>query len=329
MKLTVFGAGATGGHFAVRLSQAGHEVSVIARGKNLQAIQKNGLTLIEGDRRDTVHLPAASEASRLGVQDVVYVGVKATGLAAIAEALRPLVGPQTLVVFPQNGIPWWYPVGLDHQDSMPDLPDFRLADVFLDYIVPENLVGGSIYSANGLSAPGVVECRSPGRNWIDLGGVLPQQVPGLVALRQAFEDGGIAAPPVADIRRVVWSKLMYNMGGSIIALISRNKSSIVRHDPALATVYRRIVAEGVAIAHAHGHDLRAEINVEAMLAHIAEHKPSILQDYEAGRPMEIAAIALAPVAFARAAGLDTPALDTLAALAARMAADKGLYTPEN
>ncbi|MFV0245111.1 MAG: ketopantoate reductase family protein [Qingshengfaniella sp.] len=328
MKLTIFGAGATGGHFAIRLAQAGHDVSLIARGPNLQAIRENGLTLIDGDRRDTVHLPADADPAAFGVQDVVYVGVKATGLHAIAGALRPLIGPQTLVIFPQNGIPWWYPVGLTAPTRIPDLPDFRLADVFLDTIAPGNLIGGSIYSANSLNAPGVIECRSPGRNHFKLGSVVPETDPSpvLAELRAALETGGIGSAPVADIRRVVWHKLMANLGGSIIPLLIRDKASVLRGDPALSTAYRRVIAEGMAIARAHGHDLTGDLDVEAMLAHMAAHKPSILQDYEADRPMEIAQIVLAPVAFARTAGLETPVLDTLAALATRMAVDKGLYS---
>ncbi|MDF0596592.1 ketopantoate reductase family protein [Psychromarinibacter halotolerans] len=324
MKVTVFGAGATGGHFAVRLSQAGHDVSVVARGAHLEAIRSNGLTLLAADDRATVKVRASADATEIGVQDVVLVGVKGAGLAAITQALRPLVGPDTRVIFPQNGMPWWYPVGLTTTPAPPDWADFSIGAGFLDYIAPGQLVGGSIYSANELDAPGVVRNASPGHNRLDLGAVVPGG-DGVEDLRRAFRDAGIDAPDVPDIRAVIWRKLLANMSGSIIALITGNKSSISRKDPALGAVYRRAVGEGMAIAAAYGYDLADTVDVDAMLKSIPEHKPSIRQDFEAGRPMEIGQILLAPLAFARQAGVDTPVLDTLAALAQRMAEDRGLF----
>jgi 2-dehydropantoate 2-reductase len=325
MKITVFGAGATGGNFAVRLARAGHDVSVVARGEHLAAIREHGLTLKAGDETVTVPLRAAADGAEFGAQDVVYTGVKATGLGQIVEALRPLVGEKTLVVFPQNGIPWWYPVGLAGKPRPPDLPFFRLAEGFLSYLLAERIVGGSIYSANEVEAPGVVRNTSPGTNRLDLGAITQAEPPELAGLREAFREAGITCADCPDIRRVTWRKLLVNMSGSIISLITRNKASVVRSDAALAELYRRVVAEGLAIARAHGYDLAGEVDADAMIARLPDHKPSILQDYEAGRPMEIAQIVLAPRAFARAAGLETPVLDTMAALAARIAADAGLF----
>lgn len=323
MKITVFGAGATGGHFAARLAQAGHDVSVVARGAHLEAMQRDGLTFVSGDERVTVPVRAEADAARIGVQDVVLVGVKATGLAAIADALRPLVGSDTLVVFPQNGMPWWYPVGLTRTPPAPDWQGFALADTFLSYIRPEQLVGGSIYSGNEVMEPGVVRNTSPEFNRLDLGPVPQEGGADVTPLRQAFRETGIEAPEVPDIREIIWRKLFANMSGSIIALITGNRTSVNRTDPALGAIYRRSVAEGVQIAAAYGYDL--SVDVDAMIARIPEHKPSILQDYEMGRPMEIAQIVLAPLAFARAAGLDTPVLQTNAALATRLAEDRGLF----
>lgn len=328
MKIAIFGAGATGGFFAARLAASGHDVSVVARGEHLEAIREHGLTLISGDTRSTLPIRAEADPLALGEQDVVIVGVKATALSATADALPPMVGRETLVVFPQNGMPWWYPVALSGKPPTPELPDFRLADRFLNFISEDQLVGGSIYSANRLDGPGVVCNTSPEWNRIDLGSVGLSPVPRLSDLRAAFTASGIEAHPCHDIRSVIWRKLLANMSGSVIALITGNRSSIVRRDPDLQTAYRRVVSEGLNIAAAHGYDLAADVDVDAMIARIAEHKPSLLQDYEAGRPMEIAQIMLAPRAFARSAGVETPVLDTLAALAARMAADRGLFAPE-
>jgi 2-dehydropantoate 2-reductase len=145
----------------------------------------------------------------------------------------------------------------------------------------------------------------------------------LEALQTALEEAGIASPKVPDIRRVIWSKLLVNMSGSTIALATENKASICREDSGLAEIYLRVVDEGLQIAAAHGYPLE-EVDGAKMLARLADHKPSLLQDYEQRRPMEVAEIIQAPAAFARAANISTPTLDTLAAIVTRRARDRGL-----
>src|SRR5690606_4136841 len=149
MRICIYGAGAGGGHFAVRLAMAGHEVSVIARGKNLEAIQAKGLRLVSGDEEIVAHPVASENPIDLGPQDLVVVTVKATGLGAVAAGLKPLAGPETRILFTQNGMPWWYPLGLDASaPRMPELPSFALAESFLGTVPPEHILGGLIYSAN-------------------------------------------------------------------------------------------------------------------------------------------------------------------------------------
>ena len=325
MRICVYGAGATGGTMAVRLAQAGHDVSVVARGAHLAAIRQGGLTLLAGEERVTVALPASDDPAQLGPQDLVVVAVKATGLPAVAGGLPSVVGPETVALFPQNGMPWWYPLG-QPADRLPPLPGFRLAGAILGAVPAERILGGTIYSANMLEAPGVVRNVSVGRNRLDFAEVAAP--PGLAEpVRAAFRAAGIAAPDPGDARRAVWRKLLVNMSGSALALVTGTRSNAARTDPALGAVYARIVAEGLAVAAAFGHDLRSDIRVERLLASLSDHKPSLLQDYEMGRPMEIAEILLAPIAFARRADIPTPTLDAVAAIAMRLAADRGLFDP--
>lgn len=323
MRICVFGAGATGGHFAARLARAGHEVSVVARGPHLAAMEANGLTLRTGGETLSARVRAAGSAEGMGPQDAVIVGVKATGLAAAAEGLAPLIGAGTLVVFPQNGMPWWYPIGLpDGGPPVPDLPIFRLAGPLLARMDAAQAVGGVIWSSNEIVEPGVIENRTPGRNRLELGapGAPP---PGLAGLRAALEAAGLASP-AGDIRTAMWRKLLVNMSGSTIALATGNMASAARRDPRLSETFLRIMAEGLATAAAHGFPL-PDIDPAAALAALPDHRPSILQDYELRRPMEVAEIVLAPAAFARAAGVPTPTLDAVAAIVARRAADRGLF----
>lgn len=324
MRICVFGAGATGGHFAVRLAAAGHDVSVIARGPHLDAIRASGLAMRVGDEEVRAPVRAAEDPAELGEQDVVIVGVKATGLPAVAGRLRPLVGPDTRVVFPQNGMAWWYPLGLrEGLPTPPDLPIFRLGERFLQEMDREQVVGGIIYSANEVARPGVVVNNTPRYNALWIQSITDPGDEAVAALRAELAASGVSSEAQEDIRATVWRKLLLNMSGSSLALATFTRSSDVRDDPALKEIYRRVTAEGLAIAAAHGYPL--EVDVDRILAGMPKHKPSLLQDYEQGRPMEIAEIVLAPQAFARAAGIDTPTLDTIAAIVARLARERGLY----
>lgn len=326
MRACIYGGGAVGSHLAVKLAQAGHEVSVIARGPHLEAIRERGLTLLQADRTLTAGVTATDDPAGLGPQDLIIVAVKATGLGAVADKLKPLVKPDTAVIFPQNGIPWWYPVGLVDKPAPPDLPQFEVAEKYLESVTPGQIVGGSIYSANVIAEPGVVRNNSPARNQLSLGGAAPDCVIDLDALRAIFEAAGIAAPPVKDIREIIWRKLFINMTGSVIALVTGNKSSISGQDPELEVIYRRVMAEGLRISAAHGFPMESLVDVDAILANLPNHKPSLLQDYELGRPMEIAEIVRAPQAFARVGGVETPSLDVLCAIATRIAKDRNLFS---
>jgi 2-dehydropantoate 2-reductase len=326
MRICVLGAGATGGHFAVKLARAGHDVSVVARGAHLDAIMRNGLQLMVGAETWQVRVQASAQTARLGRQDLVIIAVKSMALATISEALEPLVGPETDVIFPQNGMGWWYPIGLPASlPAPPALPVFQLADRFTRLLRIDQIWPGTIYSANEVMAPGVVRNTSPGRNALLVGALAPGQDDRLDRRRTALEAAGIGSAPVADVRATMWGKLLVNMSGSVIALVTENKTSISRTDPALAAIHGRAIAEGLEIAHAHGYSLHDTVDPLKIRAGLPDHKPSILQDYELRRPMEIGEIIEAPLAFARTAAVATPTLDTLAAVAIRRARDRGLY----
>jgi 2-dehydropantoate 2-reductase len=322
MEICVYGAGAGGGRLAVKLAVAGHDVSVVARGAHLAAIQKQGLQLISGPRVLEAKVRATDDPGELGRQDLVVVAVKATALSEVTSNIGCLLTPATPVVFPQNGIPWWYRHGLtDKYPTPPDIPIFSLADRFLDSVRVEQVVGGVIYSANEIDAPGVIKNNSPDHNRLEIGSIAGRDSNDVMRIRAVLNEAGIESPTVDDIRKAIWTKLLANMSASTIALVTRNQSSISRKDPALREIFIRLVGEGLAIAAAHGFTL--DLDAETLLSRLMDHKPSLLQDYEQSRPMEIAEIILAPVAFARARNVPCPTLDVFAALVARMAADHG------
>jgi 2-dehydropantoate 2-reductase len=328
MRICVYGAGAIGGNFATRLAAAGNEVSVVVRGAHLEAIRANGLTLIAGDKKIVAKVRASDKPSELGRQDAVISTLKATGLGPLAESIGPLLGPETPVVFAQNGIPWWYGHGLSKaRPPAPDLsrldPDGALAKA----VGLHRTLGGAITSPNHVVEPGVVVNEQPDRNTLWVAEIDDRQSSRVLELRKALIAAGIGSPATTDIRYDIWHKLMANLTGSAVSLIL-GQPSTVQKTPIVNQFCRRAHAEALAVAAAHGVVLDDSPDVRYGPKRVYfDHRPSILQDYDLGRPMEIESIVRAPVAFARSAGLATPTLDAIETFAVALATAKGLYTP--
>jgi 2-dehydropantoate 2-reductase len=314
MRICIFGAGAVGGHLAARLAATGHEVSVVARGAHLQAMETRGVKLLHAD--EVISGPVHTRG--IGVQEAVFVTLKANMLGTFADAAAPLVGPDTAVVFAQNGIPWWYAEDMESLD-----PGRKLKNA----IARRNVVGGVVYSANEVVEPGVIRNFVPHNNMLVLGAVQQPEPPVLALLREALEKAGMSSPQPGDIRQAVWAKLVQNLGNSSLGLLAEASTSAVTDDPALRELSGKMKREAMAIAAALGIDI-ARAPQRPGGGHSSGavgHRPSMLQDYERGRPMEVEAQLIAPLAMGRAAGVATPTLDMVIPLAAHKAASKGLY----
>jgi 2-dehydropantoate 2-reductase len=273
-------------------------------------MRANGVKLLHGD--ETIRGRVNTAPS--GPQDAVIVTLKANLLGAFADGGAPLLGRDTLVVFAQNGIPWWYA----------PRPDARLQSLSKDHVA-----GGVVYSANEVVEPGVVRNFVPGNNMLVVGSPELRDSPRLAELRAALERSGMSSPAPEDIRQAVWAKLVQNVGNSSLCLLTERSIGEVIADRETAELNRRAKAETAAIARALGVDI-ARAPQRPSGGHVSGalgHRPSLLQDYERGRPMEIDALLVAPLAMGRAAGVPTPTLDVLVPLAAQKAAAKGLYAP--
>jgi 2-dehydropantoate 2-reductase len=326
MRICVFGAGAVGSHFAVRLALSGHEVCCVMRGPHLEAVKTNGLTLKVGDAKFTARVKASDDPAALGPQDVVISTLKATGINSLISGLPPLLGDDTSIVFAQNGIPWWYDLGLpaDH----PPPPDLGFLDPGgrLRATVPmKRIIGGVIFSSNEVIAPGVAENLSLDRNRLLIGECDDRNSERIAQLRAVLNAASIESPDVTQIRETIWSKLLTNMSMSVLCLLTGQTARAVRDDEALRDVVPRLLDEANSIAQSYV----AEVKRVTRTGPAPDHKPSILQDYELGRAMEIDVLVKAPAAFARAAGLSTPMLDLLGSLAIQKARDKGLYRAQD
>jgi 2-dehydropantoate 2-reductase len=320
MRICIFGAGAVGSHFAVRLALAGHDVSCVMRGPHLEAVGAKGLTLRVGDAEFKAKIRASDDPAALGPQDLVISTLKANALGSLVTGLPPLLRDDTGVLFAQNGIPWWYDIGLVGEH--PPTPDLGFLDPgrrLRAMVAKERIIGGVIFSSNEVVAPGLVANLSPDRNMLLVGECDDRASARIEHLRALFGEAAIQSPPSLRIREAIWSKLLTNMSMSVLCLITGQTARAVRDDPALRDVVPRLLEEANSI----GQSCFPEVKRVTRSGPAPNHKPSLLQDYERGRAMEIDVLVRAPQAFARAAALSTPMLDLLAALSIRQARDKG------
>ena len=328
MNICVFGAGAVGGHIAAKLAARGHHVSVVARGAHLEAIRDSGITLHHGAEVIRGRVRACASAAEIGLQDFVFVTLKANALGAFADAAPSIVGRETAVVFAQNGIPWWYGIGLSRERPRPpDLSRLDPGGKLARAIAPGNIIGGVVYSANEVREPGVIVNNVPGNNMLVIGCADDSQPERVGELRTALTNADIYCPPVTDIRKSVWGKLVQNLSTAALCTLTGATVKELREDAALAKVALRLAEEARSIARAHGIDPAGAPTRPGggQSAGAIAHKPSMLQDYERGRPMEVEALLAAPLEFARVAGVAAPALEAIVALVAHKAAAKGLY----
>jgi len=324
VKICIYGAGAVGSNFAVRLSHAGESVSVVARGEHLAAIRAKGIKLMSGESLLHAEVAASAAPRDLGVQDLVIVTLKGPSLPGIVDDVKPLLGPDTPVIFAMNGILWWYFYGLDAPGEERRLERLDPGGRWWREIGPERVIGGVAYSANEVTAPGVVENRSSTRNELRIGEPNGERSARVTAINAVLAKAGMAAE-VSDIRSTVWEKLLANIAYGPIACLTGSTITEILEQPDLRSLATDVMGEAIATAAALG--TRLDVTAEQRIASTKStgHKPSILQDLERGRPMEIDAIVAVPQSMAKAAGVATPALDQMSALLKQRARMGGLY----
>ena len=324
MKVCIYGAGAIGGHLAGRLAKGGAEVSVVARGAHLAAIRENGLVVEAADGVMHHRIAASDNPAELGVQDAVVVCTKVPALASVAAGIAPLLGPETSVTFVTNGIPWWY---FDQHGGPRDgdrMPEVDPGDAIRTAVGVARTLGGVIYSACNMKAPGVIEVSSKTSKLL-IGEPSGERTPRAVNLAGAFKAGGLPCSVSPDIRTDVWGKLLNNLSNGPICLLSRRNIRDTFATPVVRAAAVAAVTEGMAIAAAMGRPVAGTPQDRINVSVDIPHKPSILQDLEAGRPMEIDSLLKAPLRLARECGVATPTLALTVALATQAAQAAGLY----
>ena len=326
-RICIFGAGAIGGYLAAALDNAGAAVSLVARGPHLEAILKNGLTFEKDGVTSTHHLPASSDPADLGLQDVVFLAVKAHGIPAIIDGLKPLLHDDTIIVPAVNGLPWWYFHGagtgtaLDEQPLLAVDPDRRI----WDEIGPQRAIGCVVYPACEIAAPGHVRHLDGDR--FSLGEPSGERTDRIRDLSALMIAGGLKAPVRPRIRDEIWIKLWGNCSFNPVSALTGATLDEIGNDPGSRQLVTDIMTEVQAIGEAAG--ARFGVSIDKRIAGataIVGHKPSTRQDIETGRPLEIDPILTAVIELADRLEIEAPALSRVTALLKLQAATLGLYT---
>jgi 2-dehydropantoate 2-reductase len=315
MKICVVGAGSIGGHVAVLFAEAGHEVTVIARGAHLAAIRMNGLRLILNDGTEHVarHLHATDEIRTAGQQDLVILAVKANQVEPIIDDVTALFHEGTALIPMQNGIPWWYfqRHGGPHEGQCVRAvdPGARI----MSAIDPRRIIGCVVYPAASIASPGVVKHTEGDRYPLgELDGSTTERITGIA---QAFVAAGLKAPILADIRAEIWLKLWGNLTFNPISALTHSTLVDLCRYPLTRTLARAMMSEAQLIANKLGIEFRVTIEKRIAGAEkVGKHKTSMLQDIEGGREPEIDALLGSVIELGRLTDTTTPHIDTVYAL---------------
>jgi 2-dehydropantoate 2-reductase len=302
MRFLIAGAGAIGAYIGARMAQAGFEVTLFARGPHLRAMQEHGVQVnsIDGDfvARPTI----ASSLEEVGPVDVVFLGVKAHGLPQLASQLRPVLGPDTTVVSTQNGIPWWYFQGFGGDWEGIRLEHVDPGGVISAAIEARSVVGSIVYFATEITAPGVIQHTEGNR--ISLGEPDGTRSDRIRRIAEALIASGLRCPVTTRIRHEIWVKVLGNASFNPVSALTRATLAQMVRDPGVSTVIRNIMQEVEAVSQKLGMELPVSIDQRIAGAEkVGEHKTSMLQDLEAGRPMELEALVGALVELGERVGL--------------------------
>jgi len=306
VRIVIAGAGAVGGYIGARLARAGADVVLFARGPHLQAMQTRGLRVTSAEGDFEVRPQVTGDLAAIGTADVVFLGVKAHGLTALAPTLAPLLGPDTVVVSTQNGIPWWY-----FQNYGGELDGLRLervdpGGVIAASIEPRRVVGSLAYFATDVAEPGVIHHTEGNR--ISFGEPDGSKSARARAIAEALIAAGFRCPVTARFRHEIWVKLLGNVAFNPISVLTGGTlEELVRH-PDTSKAVREIMIETEAVAGKLG--IEMPISIEQRMAgaeKVGAHKTSMLQDLEAGRPLEIEAVVGAIVELGDRLGVPMPA----------------------
>ncbi len=313
MKICIYGAGAIGGYLGAELAGTGTEISLVARGPHLKAMQRAGLTLISGGQRKTVTVNCTDDPRTLGPQDYVIITLKAHSVAPILDHLQPLLDPDTVVVTAQNGILWWYFHALPGPWQNHHLETADPGGRIWQAIGPERAIGCVVYPSCEIVEPGVIRHIDGTR--IMIGEPDGSKSERVTRLGEILTAAGLKAPVRRKIRDDIWFKLLGNATFNPVSVLTHATLEQIGRDPGVRAVIRQAMTEAVAIATKLGVSFAMDIDKRMDAAvDVGAHRTSMLQDFEQGRPLELDALVASVPEMGRLVGVPTPTLDQILAL---------------
>ena len=324
MKVCVVGAGAIGGWMGVKLAQAGHEVSVLARGATLAAIQQNGLQLVEGGATSSVSVTAAASPIELTTPDLLIVAVKAPGLRDAALSIKSLIGPNTIVLTAMNGVPWWFFDRADRPLNGTQLESIDSSGEIAASIPAGNVIGCVVHASCSVDAPGVIRHKMGQRLIIgEPGGGATAR---LGALHEALASAGFEPESSVDIQRDVWFKLWGNMTMNPVSAITGATTDKILDDQLTREFCSAVMREAQAIGSKIGIPIEQTLEARHEITRkLGAMKTSMLQDVEANRGIELDALVASVREIGQKVGVATPFTDAMLGLTRLMARSRGLY----
>ena len=325
MRICIYGAGAIGGYLAAGLSTVdGIELSLVARGPHLAAIQKSGLRLLIGGEERVCKPRATNDPAELGPQDYVIVCLKSHQAWEAVDQMRPLLAEHTAVVTGQNGIPWWYPFGLDRRFAGVRLESVDPGGRQWSVIGPERAIGCVVYPATEIASPGVI--RHVYGDKFSLGEPDGSRSARCGRLSHVLKAAGFDAPMLDDIRSEIWLKLWGNLCFNPISALTRATLDVVTTQSELRALCVRMMTEAEGVASQFGASFR--VNIDKRIngaARVGAHRTSMLQDLESGRPLEIDALLTSVQEMGRYADVATPYIDVVLGLIQQLGRSLRVY----
>ncbi len=320
MKIAVIGAGGIGGFLAARLALAGEDVVCIARGPNLAAIRAGGLRLIEedGTTRHAASVSAVQSPEQAGPQDLVLLALKAHQVAAVAPSLGALLGDHTAIVTLQNGIPWWYFHGLVGPYEGHHLESVDPGGLIAAHLDPSRLIGSVVYPASELIEPGTVKVIEGNR--FSIAEPDNSKSERVQRIAETLTRAGFKAPVSSDLRAEIWLKLWGNLTFNPVSALTHATLARICQYPKTRALALEMMREAQLVAEQLG--VRFRISIDRRLAGaeaVGEHKTSMLQDVEQGRPLELEALLGSVIELARLTGIATPHCDAVYACCSLLA----------
>ena len=325
MKVAIFGAGAIGGMMGVKLAQAGADVTFIARGPHLAAMQANGVTMHSGGETIVVHPRCVASAAEAGQQDYVIVTLKAHSLPGAAADIASMMGPNSALITGVNGVPYWYFHGLAGPYEGRIVESVDPGGIVSAKLPPSQAIGCVVYPAAEVIVPGVIEHTYGDR--FSLGEPDGSRSERVEAISKLLISSGLKAPVRPKIRDEIWVKLWGNLCFNPVSALTCTTLDVITTRPDLRNLCRAMMTEAQTVAEALG--VKFAVSLEKRIdgaAEVGVHKTSMLQDLERGRPMEIDALLGAVVELGTLVGQSMPICESVLALVRQRAREAGCYT---